>query len=388
MTALRALAARPAPVKPPGPVGALTDRVLVHTSWDTGQRLLDALAPRADGLVLRGGKAGAGVRELRKGGFGGVLVIDSESYAVAAATAEAPFVLPQDGLFEVTLEQILKGQRDCGATVALTPTGYLRAGDGPALKAAADTVATLDRDDVLFCVPIDIAWLNEENIGQLIAVLARLDTPKAVFLGGQFDPLQRYKAAVSNLRRLVAEAGHIAVFRTDLTGFDVLTHGAFATSIGTGGSLRHIIPFGQKPRSGNNKDQSPSVLFPDLMAYVRGSKLAQRFADARPPGCSCSACGGRNLDTFLGRRDSAAAHAHGVCIWSEWISDMLGQPTLADRATWWHNRCRSAVDFYDVVNTQLDQPGAFEAPTPLKAWAELPAWPSLTQPSPRRTRTR
>jgi hypothetical protein len=292
--ALRALADRSTPAAPAGPANALTDQVLVHTSWDAGQKLLDVvLSSNAGGFVLRGSKASNGVQQLKQDGFGGVLLIDPESYDEAVATADAPFILPKDTLYEVTLDEILNGQRACGATVALTPTGYFRAGDSDALKAAADAVAALGRDDVLFSVPIDIAWLGNDHIGQLIAVLERLKAPKAVFLGGQFDPLDRYKAAVANLRRLVAEAGHTAVLRTDLTGFDVLCHGAFATSIGTGGSLRHIIPFGEPPRSSNNKDRSPSVLYPDLMAFFRGSTQANRFANVPAP--RCQACGDRAL---------------------------------------------------------------------------------------------
>lgn len=385
--ALRALADRPTPDAPAGLVSALTDQVLVHTSWDAGQKLLDAvLSSNAGGFVLRGSKASNGVQQLKREGFDGVLLIDPESYHEAVATADAPFVLPKDTLYEVTLDEILNGQRACGATVALTPTGYLRAGDSAALKAAADVVAALGRDDVLFSVPIDIAWLGNDHIGQLIAVLARLKAPKAVFLGGQFDPLDRYKAAVANLRRLVAEAGHVAVLRTDLTGFDVLCHGAFATSIGTGGSLRHTTPFGEPPRSSNNKDQSPSVLYPDLMAFFRGRTLATRFANVPAP--RCSACDDRALDTFLGKRDSLAAHAHGVHSWSEWIADMTDQLTLADRAIWWRNRCSGALAEYDVVNARLDQPGGFEAPKALRAWAKLPAWPLSTEPASRRSRTR
>lgn len=385
--ALRALADRPIPDAPAGPASALTDRVLVHTSWDAGQKLLDVvLSSNAGGFVLRGSKASNGVQQLKREGFDGVLLIDPESYDEAVATADAPFVLPKDTLYEVTLDEILNGQRACGATVALTPTGYLRAGDSTALKAAADVVAALGRDDVLFSVPIDIAWLGNDHIGQLIAVLARLKAPKAVFLGGQFDPLDRYKAAVANLRRLVAEAGHVAVLRTDLTGFDVLCHGAFATSIGTGGSLRHIIPFGEPPRSSNNKDQSPSVLYPDLMAFFRGRTLATRFANIPAP--RCQACGDRALDTFLAKKDSLAAHAHGVHSWSEWIADMTDQPTLADRAIWWRNRCGGALAEYGVVNARVDQPEGFEAPKALRAWATLPAWPLPTEPASRRSRTR
>jgi hypothetical protein len=384
--ALRALADRASPDAPTGPAGALADQVLVHTSWDAGQKLLDVvLSSNAGGFALRGSRASNGVQLLKREGFDGVLLIDSESYDEATATADAPFVLPKDTLYQVTLDEVLDGQRACGANVALTPTGYFRAGDSDALKAAADAVAALGRDDVLFSVPIDIAWLGNDHIGQLIAVLARLATPKAVFLGGQFDPLDRYKAAVANLRRLVAEAGHIAVLRTDLNGFDVLCHGAFATSIGTGGSLRHITPFGEPPRSSNNNDRSPSVLYPDLMAFFRGSTLAKRFANARSP--RCPACGDRSLDTFLGKKDSLAAHAHGVHTWSEWITDMVGQPTLVDRAIWWRNRCSGALAEYDAVNAHLDQPDGFEAPKALKAWAKLPAWPSPTEPASRRSRT-
>jgi hypothetical protein len=367
-------------------VGELTDLILVHASAGRGEsartKLLDLLPAQASGLALRGPQAEARVRQLRDEGFDGVLLIDSESYERAAATAEEPFVLPQDELFPVTLDQFLQRQLDRGATAALTPTGYLRAGDSDALKSAANAVAALGRHDVMLSAPIDIAWLTEDHIGLLIAVLARLTTPKAVYLGGQFDPLERYQAAVANLRRLVAEAGHVAVLRTDLTGIDVLTHGAFAASIGTGGSLRHIVPFGERAQSVDANDPSPSVLFPELMAFFRGSKLAKRFANTRPPMCSCAVCDGRRLDTFLGKRDTAAAHAHGVRVWSGWVADMLEQPTLADRAAWWRNRCAAAEASHQIVSAQIGQAGAFEPSRPLKAWAALPAWPSPAGPPP------
>jgi hypothetical protein len=51
--ALRVLADRSTPHAPAGPAGVLTDQVLVHTSWDAGQRLLDVvLASNAGGFVL------------------------------------------------------------------------------------------------------------------------------------------------------------------------------------------------------------------------------------------------------------------------------------------------------------------------------------------------
>jgi hypothetical protein len=222
-------------------------------------------------------------------------------------------------------------------------------------------------------VPLDIAWLKNDYIDHLIAVLIRLERPKAIFLGGQFDPMERYKAAVENLRRLVAEAGNVAVLRTDLTGFDVMSHGAYATSIGTGGSLRHIIPFGETPFA-QQKDPSPSVLFEELMSFHKGTTLAQRFANTRPPVCDCVTCHGQALDRFLSRGDRFDAHRHSVHTWASWTKDMHGQSTLADRATWWRNRCHGAVTYTEIINAQISQPDAFRAPKPLQAWAELPPW--------------
>ncbi|MFC6091534.1 hypothetical protein [Saccharothrix lopnurensis] len=374
--ALHALGLRPAPAAPPGPIGELTDRVLVHTNLDTDRGTLMPLLADVDGLVLSGKKACKAVRELRRSRYQGLLLADPEGYASAAATAEEPFVLPSGGLFGASLSDVLQGQRDAGVTAVMTPTAYFRAGEIGPLKAAAKIVAALDSDDVLFSVPIDVAWLSNDHIDSLIAVLKRLALPKVVLLGGQFDPLKRYKSAVANLRRLVAEAGHVAVFRTDLTAFDVLSHGAFAASIGTGGSRRHVVPFGQFARSsGKEPDYSPSVLHPELMSFHKGSLLAERFGNTRPPQtCPCPACAGQGLDRFTDKSDRDAAHAHGIRIWTPWIAEMHRYRVLAERAEWWKRRCADAVAHCGIVNALIEQEGAFNAPNTLKAWSELPAW--------------
>ena len=390
--ALQALARRGAPTAPPGAVGVLTDRVLLHTSWDVGRQLLPLLPAEIGGLVLRGSKAGTAIKQLDKDRFDRPLVLDPEGYLRAVATEDMPFPLAydgEDGLFGLTLEQELQSQRDAGACVALTPTGYLRAGDSDALRAAVHGAEELGRDDLVLSVPLDVAWFTEEHISHLVAVLARLQIPKAVFLGGQFDPMKRYKDAVANLRRLVAEAGDVAVLRTDFTGFDALSRGAFATSIGSGGSLRHVVPFGQISRSSNPEDTSPSVLFGELMTFYKGSTLQDRFANVRrAPTCDCAACQGRPLDTFLSRQDQVAAHQHNMCTWAAWITELMAQPTLADRASWWRNRCVDAVARAELINSEINQPEAFTAKPTLQAWAELPSWWSVTQPSRKRSRSR
>ncbi|MBB5913929.1 hypothetical protein BJY24_002796 [Nocardia transvalensis] len=383
------IAYRNGPKPLPDAVAALQDRILLHTSALTA-REITPLPSSIAGLVLAGKTAAAGIKDLRRNHPDLLLLRDPEGYRRALATEDDPFVLEddeeQEHLFPLTLEEYLQAQRDCGADVVLTPTGYLNVGDSDALRALVRDAARIERDDVVVSVPLDIAWLKNDHITHLIAVLARLDRPKAVFLGGQFDPMERYKAAVENLRRLVAEAGNVAVLRTDLTGFDVMSHGAYAASIGTGGSLRHMIPFGETPFA-QQKDPSPSVLFEELMSFHKGSTLAQRFANTRPPVCDCETCHGQALDRFLSRDDRFDAHRHTVHTWASWAKDMHGQSTLADRATWWRNRCHTAVTYTEAVNAQINQPEAFQAPKTLQAWAELPLWSSASG-STRGARTR
>jgi hypothetical protein len=94
----------------------------------------------------------------------------------------------------------------------------------------------------------------------------------------------------------------------------------------------------------------------DLLSFHKGSTLRRHFANTRPPVCRCRACEGRALDTFLGRQDRVAAHRHTLCTWSAWIPDLLAQPTLDDRATWWRNRCAGAVAHAEILNAQIQQP--------------------------------
>ncbi|MEV6427226.1 hypothetical protein [Nocardia sp. NPDC051463] len=370
------IARRPGPKALPKPISVLQDQILLHTSALTA-REITPLPSSIAGLVLAGKTAAAGIKDLRRRQPELLLLRDPEGYRTALATEDEPFVLEDDEesqpLFPLTLDQHLQAQRDCGADLALTPTGYLSVGDSDALRAVVRTAASIERDDVVISVPLDIAWLKDDHINHVIAVLATLDRPKAVFLGGQFDPMERYKAAVQNLRRLVAEADNVAVLRTDLTGFDVMSHGAYATSIGTGGSMRHMIPFGETPFA-QQKDPSPSVLFEPLMSFHKGSTLAQRFANTPAPVCHCLSCQGQPIDRFLSRDDRFDAHRHSINAWASWANDLHKQPTLANRATWWKNRSRAAVAYAETVNVRINQPDAFQASKTLQAWAELPQW--------------
>lgn len=356
---------------PTGRAGLLANRVLVHARPRGITGLIPAVDQRRSGLILCGDEPERGLKRCRKAGFKGILAIDPRGYEDGPATPEAPFTLsPEDQLFEPSLEQVLDDQREAGADVALTPTRFIEAGDAGSLKAAARTAASLSRGDTIFSVPISIAWLNSTYISQLIAVLSRVPMPKGLFLGAQLDPLDNVKEAVASLRRLCAEAGPVAVFRTDFEAFDASAYGAFSASIGTGGTLRHIIPPDEAAQSIMQSDKSPSVLVPDLIHFFKGSTLAKRYANAAAPRCGCAVCEGRRIDTFLGQGDSTAAHLHNIRVWMEWLPDLFGSDTVADRAQWWQGRCDAAVANHDLYNSQLGLRKVFQPPRALTIWAE------------------
>ena len=59
---------------------------------------------------------------------------------------------------------MLQEQRDCGASVAMTPTRYVHAGDADALKGVMRAAQAIERDDVVVTLPIAISWLRDESL--------------------------------------------------------------------------------------------------------------------------------------------------------------------------------------------------------------------------------
>ncbi|MFI7225144.1 hypothetical protein ACIBO5_18165 [Nonomuraea angiospora] len=317
----------------------------------------------------------AAVKKCRDRGYEGLLIGDPMAYSKKFADSDDPFWLGSDEgqLFKLTLNDVLKGQIDAGADRAMIPTGYIGPGDRDAFKAAVHEAATVEREDTIFAAPLDIAWLSDGYIKQTIAILSRLHLPKAVYLGSQGDPLKTFTSEpVTNIRRLVTEVSDVSIFATDLEAFDVLAHGATAASIGTGGALRHIIRPDQEPQSPRPRsDQSPTLLIPELAAFLAGSTMYKRFANAYAPTCACLPCAGRALDTFLSGVDRKAAQQHGVATWTTWLKNLVEQERNA-RPSWWKGFCQAAVDAHDAYNVAIRQRNAFKPPKALKLWAELP----------------
>lgn len=334
------------------------------------------LDPDHGGLVLCGDGAHSRVHELRLAGFTGRLIEDAAAYEKQVATKDEPFDLPKDdGLFGVTLEDVLQGQIERGADWALTPSRYVQAGESAPLKALVKQAANLTHQNVIVVVAVSIGWLNRDFRNQLTAALKAVGHPVALVLGGQYDPLRKFAAAPEYLRDLLLEVPGVGLWRTDLAAFDVLAHGGSFAAIGAGGSLRHLVPAGEKAESSKPFPHYPSVLVPDLLRFITADTLAEIYGDTAPPPCACPVCGGTlNLEAFYSLKapGRAAAHAHNAATWNSWLPQMLAYPRLADRQAWWRGRCEDAVQSHADENERIGQPGRLKPSKVLDKWATLP----------------
>ncbi|WP_395107596.1 hypothetical protein [Actinomadura sp. SCN-SB] len=374
------------PPTPSGAASTLVNRMMVYLRPGQNLDKLHAVLPHVDtgrsGLVLSGANAGKAMRFLCDIGFDAPVLMDPACYddrGKYTATCEAPFQIPDGRIEGSSLEDLLDEQLRMGASAALTPTGYIPGGGIDILKAAARIARDL-RKEAIFVVPLDASLLARDRFRRTAAVLEDVARPIALILGGQFDPLDQSKQIIPNLRSLAATVPLMAI-RTDFNAFDLLAHGAFAGAIGTGGSVRHTVDPAEKPRSyhrrGQEQDQSPSVLVPELACWLRGSKI-NSFFGARPtivPRCDCRVCRGQRLSRFLRREHQNEAIAHAVAVWSRWACDMLQAPSMRRRAEYWRNLCQGALDAHTVFLQQMRRMDGLEPQSALKIWASLPAWP-------------
>ncbi|MFE3560457.1 hypothetical protein ACFXKW_37245 [Streptomyces sp. NPDC059193] len=356
----------------------LQGRVLLHENAVNLPRPRPALDDDFSGVVMTGAKADERAFHLRStAGYEGTLLIDSAPYTAYIATADEPFMVPTDELF-ASVDTSLAFQKARGASAALTPTGYIPPADSKTLKAVIREANKIERADTVVTLPIDVTWLNRENIGQLIAVCTKIRHPKALVLFRQFDPLEQTKDIPANLRRLLAEVEHMALLRTDLAALDAVAHGAFCAGIGVQSSLRHAIPPGEKAQTNKAGPTYPNVLMPELMCFKGAVSLARLYSNADPATCSCEECDGRSLDRFYlpdgeTRRE---ADNHTVLTWSDWVTEMVGYQPGTSRKSWWRDKCAAAIDRYALENQRIglgaSPRSGFQAPAPLKAWATLP----------------
>lgn len=369
------MASLPAPPRPAGLPAQLANRALVYLRPKKIPTVLPHVDIRHSGMILAGDGTAKGVRILQGTGAAFPILTDLEAYKNYTATTEAPFWLPgADSLLPLTLEGALDAQLHAGVTAALTPTGYIAAADTDALKAAIGEFARLDRTDAIFLAPLDISLIGRGYFEQTAAILANYQRPVALVLGCQGNPLDHSRDIIPNLRTLAGRVPLMPI-RTDFNGLDLLGQGAVCAAIGTGGAVRHTVDPAEKDRS-FNPGPAPSVLWPELLTYFKGSTIAELFG-ARPklaPACGCAPCHGRRLTRFVRVEDQDEAIAHGVATWSPLAAQLLSEPTVRGRAERWKLLCSDAVACHQEVLDRLRQLDGLRPQPSLKRWAVLPAW--------------
>ena len=369
------MASLPEPPRPAGLPAQLASRALVYLRPDKLPAVLPYVETSRSGMILAGEGTARAVRILQGGGAAFPLLTDPEAYRHHTATRDAPFWLSsENALIPVTLEGVLDAQLAAGAVAALTPTGYIPAAGTDELKAAIEEFARLDRTDAIFLAPLDISLIGRGYFDHTAAILAGFGRPVALVLGCQGNPLDHSKDIIPNLRELAGRVPLMPI-RTDFNALDLLGQGAVCAAIGTGGRIRHTVDPAEKERSFST-GPAPSVLWPELLTFFKGSTIAEFFG-ARPklaPSCGCAACQGRLLTRFLRREHQDEAIAHGVATWLPMAVGLLSEPTVRGRAERWRLLCGDAIAGRQVVLDRARRLDGLKLEPSLRRWAMLPAW--------------
>jgi hypothetical protein len=371
------MATPPTPPVPDGFPSQLADRAFVYTVPEKMPTVLPHVEARWSGIVMAGRRGSVkAVRQLVALGVGFPVLIDPEGYRHHTATVDDPFWLPSDGLFTTTLDAVVSAQLHAGVSAALTPTGYIPAGGTDELKAATSQFAQLGNDMAILMVPLDISLLGGSYFKHTCAILEDFERPVAMVLVCQGNPLDQRKDILPNLRTLARRVPLIPL-RTDFNGLDLLGQGALFTAIGTGGSLRHAVDPAEQAES-FVRGVAPSVLWPELLTFYKGSTIAEFFGaqEHMAPTCGCGVCGGRRITRFLRHEHTDEAIAHGVAMWSPLADRLLSAATVRERAETWKSMCMQAVAEYHMVLDSLQRLDGLRLQPSLERWAMLPAWPT------------
>ncbi|TXL61483.1 hypothetical protein [Aeromicrobium terrae] len=346
---------------------ALAQRVLV-VSGNDALRTAPLVSVDTSGLVVSGADAGKIVRQLRLAHSDMTLLVDPTSHGTVA-TPEAPFDLgPQDGLFDQTIDDLLDGQRGSGASVAVTPSKFIAAGDIRSLKGLLAAANGIEREDVLVLMALAPQFMAPEHVATVIAVAKRIHHPVALTLGSQTNPLTS-RHRIEGYRRFFGEVEDAVAWRTDLAGFGAMARGAAAAAIGQLPSLRRVNEPNKNGRAQRPQEKFPHVLIPSLLRFGRTNVMQEKwFASSTPWKCDCAVCKGRDIDKFSGSpTDRLAAHLHNAAVVQELHAAAQDDPSGVD--SWWVSRLRQAQIAHDLLSGQT----GVKVPVP----DELQIWMSV-----------
>jgi hypothetical protein len=371
--ALSALApASPAPRTIEQDARALLTGRQFHVCGDNVLHAMGSVSPFAGGVFAAGAHAASRVQRLQRKHPTVPMIAEPAAVRNYWATEDAPFQLDGDenDLFPPNLDWHLSMQRMAGSALAMTPTGQIKPGDSRTLKNALREANTLDRDDVLFTLPLGAGWLSNPDFArQVVKVIDRSKHPVALTFTDKKNPLESRKR-MRAYRRLIAETtGTVLAYRVDMFGFDAVANGAIASAIGAYPSVRRLNPVDARGSAIDPEDMAPHMLVGDMLRFVRTKQMRRVwFAEAEPFVCFCSVCDGQPIDRLFGTdEDRNTGHLHNLVEIGRLHESTVDLAPSARRSAW-NEQLKGALDTYPQLETHIGRP--LPIPADLEVWAE------------------
>lgn len=339
---------------------ALEQRLWFLTAADAGAEL-GPLDPASHGLVLRGKGALPALGKMRQHLPGLPMMVEPLACSNHVATADEPLWLPggtdgDDTLFDHDpIAMNMKAQRDAGATMAVLPTGQIRAQDSAALKSVVSAANGIDELDVLVLLVVVPQWLSDAtSLRQLIAGAQRIrHTVGLGLINGRGDPLDA-KGVADGYRQFFEQVPGAVPWRADLSGIGAVACGAPGMVIGTLPSLRRFAEAG-KSGFASSMDRTPHLLLPDLARFARsGFMHTEWFAATDPIQCDLECCNGRALDSFTSG-DAAPALKHNITALDSLARQCFARPS-GTRKAWFGQYLQDAVSAHAELGNRVGKP--------------------------------
>jgi hypothetical protein len=334
----------------------LKDRMLILGTGDSVVALASDVDHDHGGIVVAGKNPREVLRQLRRAYPAMVLLEQPNIHEQLCATASRPFPTGAElgdgdgrelALFAVnepTLAEALDAQLAAGASVAITPTGFIESGSHDAMTGLVAQANALDRQDTIVHLPLAPTWLAvEADRRKLIAAITRLKHPVVISIADRGDPAAG-TGVVEGLIAVFAAAGTKAgVWYSDLGVLEALALGGLCGAVGVTSSARHILVPGTIARSpSKGQDRTPNAIIPGLSRFKRARAMqSDWFANGGDPGCSCAICQSGEISRFdSSAEDILAAHRHNL-LWFQ--THHLALLASTNRQVWWADHLAEAA---------------------------------------------
>lgn len=308
-------------------------------------------------IVLRGEAAWRHAGELRSRGWEGELLIDPAAYELEHSLAGTPTLFGSDPW--------LDNQRAAQVAEYVSPGVYVPARDRNALVRGIESQTRWleQAGSGRLSLAVHWRWLTVD-LPAFTSELLGAGLPITLALADPNDPLG-HAGAVKGLVKVLNEVPDVALFRADVGALGAIAHGATAGAVGTGTSVRHVVP-PDRP-AGGGRTGSPSVFCPELLDWRLASVLAA-FPRRSVPICHLTCCQGQSLARFIGPGGTEEARRHNLHA----VHDVARQILELDRTAQpvaFRNACRQALSALDRLELAVSTP---QTPRPqLKAWASI-----------------